>query len=192
MPLITLLILASLVRNDSGDRELALRIGQGDKEAFRAFFDKYERPLISFLMSKGISREDAEDLVQNAFMIIWDKRDKLLPGRSLKSFLFTIAYRRMLNLFRDRKDHNPEFAYALADTGQLPDASSETKQAMQAMQQALEVMPEKRRQVFELCYLQELSYREASEVLGVAVKTIENHMACALKDLRVALKSFIP
>lgn len=52
-------------------------------------------------------------------------------------------------------------------------------------------MPEKRRQVFELCYLQEFSYKEAAEILNLAAKTIENHMALALKDLRSALKHLV-
>jgi len=53
-------------------------------------------------------------------------------------------------------------------------------------------MPEKRRNVFELCYMQEFTYKEAAEALGVSRKTVENHMGMALKDLRLALKNFSP
>jgi len=189
----TLLILIqlALLTDDDGDRELAMRIRQGDQNAFRAFFDKYKDRLLSFLMSKGTSRDDAEDLVQTAFLIIWEKRSDIQENRSFRGFLFTIAYNRMLNLFRDTKKQDPEYAYRLQDSGNNPEESAENRQALDAMQKALEEMPEKRRRVFELCYLQGLSHKEAAGALDVARKTIENHMALALKELRVALKHFM-
>ncbi len=189
----TLLILIqlALLTDDDGDRELAMRIRQGDQNAFRAFFDKYKDRLLSFLMSKGTSRDDAEDLVQTAFLIIWEKRSDIQENRSFRGFLFTIAYNRMINLFRDTKKQDPEYAYRLQDSGNNPEESAENRQALDAMQKALEEMPEKRRRVFELCYLQGLSHKEAAGALDVARKTIENHMALALKELRVALKHFM-
>lgn len=188
MALQLLIMLAWNVQDDDMDRNLAERIRENDDKAFRLFYEKYQRPLYSFLMSKGVPSDQAEDLVQNAFLIIWEKRAGLEPGRSLRSFLFTIAYNRMLNYFRDRKNQSPEYAYTLHDTGRNPEENLSDRQTLDAVQKALEKMPEKRRQVFELCYLQEFSYKEAAEILNVAAKTIENHMALALKDLRSALK----
>jgi RNA polymerase sigma-70 factor, ECF subfamily len=52
-------------------------------------------------------------------------------------------------------------------------------------------LPDKRREVFELCYLQEFSYREAAEALDISPKTVENHMGMALKDLRVKLSKWV-
>jgi len=192
MSVLILIQLALHLEDDLHDRELASRIKQGDREAFRLFFERYQAPLLSFLMSKGTPRDDAEDLLQTAFLIIWEKREDIHPDRSLRSFLFTIAYNRMLNHFRDRKVHDPVFAYQLEDTGNSPEEVTASRQALEAMQKALEVMPEKRRSVFELCYLQGLSHKEVAEALGVAKKTVENHMALALRELRMALKHFMP
>lgn len=186
------ILLALSVRNDSEDHELADRIRRNDAKAFELLYQKYQQPLLSYLVSKGVPREEAEDLVQNAFLILWDKRKTIRPAQSLRSFIYTIVHNRMLNYFRDRKDQDPEYAYRLPDTGQDPSETTETGQAMQAMQKALETMPEKRRKVFELCYLQELSYREAAEILQVTRKTVENHMIQALKDLRAALTEYFP
>lgn len=191
MTLLILIQLALHLVDDLHDRELASRIKQGDGEAFRLFFERYQASLLSFLISKGTSRDDAEDLLQTAFLIIWEKREDIRPDRSLRSFLYTIAYNRMLNLFRDRKDHDTQFAYRLGDPGSNPEEEAGNRQALEAMQKALETMPEKRRAVFELCYLQGLTHREAAEALGVAQKTVENHMALALKELRSALKHFM-
>ncbi len=192
MSLLILIQLAVHLEDDLHDRELAARIKKGDREAFRLFFERYQASLLSFLVSKGTARDDAEDLLQTAFLIIWEKREEIRPDRSLRSFLYTIAYNRMLNLFRDRKDQDPDFAYKLSASGDNPEEAAENRQAIEALHKALEVMPEKRRRVFELCYLQGLSYKEAAQAMDVAQKTVENHMALALKELRVALKQFMP
>jgi len=190
MSLLILIQLALYLEDDLQDRELASRIQQGDREAFRLFFERYQASLLSFLLSKGTPRDDAEDLLQTAFLIIWEKRDGIRPDRSLRSFLYTIAYNRMLNLFRDRKGQNPEYAYKLADSSVNPEEEAGNRQALETMQKALERMPEKRRRVFELCYLQGLSYKEAAQALDIVQKTVENHMGLALKELRAALKHF--
>ena len=187
-----LFFLALSFQRSEGDSDLARKIKNGDKTAFDAFYTRHSNALISFLCSKGLSQQEAEDLLQQAFLIIWEKRKEINPDLSLRSFLFTTAYRRMLNVFRDRKNSVPDYAYALAADGQNPEESTETRQAMQKLHSTLEEMPEKRRRVFELCYMQEFTYKEAAEALEVSPKTIENHMALALRDLREALKKFSP
>ena len=184
----------SLQRSGSDDdrAELARKIKNGDKAAFEAFYGQHSAPLISFLRSKGLDQQEAEDLLQQAFLIIWEKRSEIDPSRSLHSFLFTTAYRRMLNLFRDRKDTVSDYAYVLESDGQNPQEETETNEAIRHLHSALEEMPEKRRNVFELCYMQEFTYKEAAEALGISPKTVENHMGLALKDLRLALKNFSP
>jgi len=183
----------SLSRPDGNDEtDLARNIKNGDKAAFDTFYQNHSSALISFLCSKGLSQQEAEDLLQQAFLIIWEKREEIKPELSLRSFLFTTAYRRMLNLFRDRKDTVSNYAYVLESDGQNPEESTETREAIQQLHAALKKMPEKRRNVFEFCYLQEFTYKEAAEALGITRKTVENHMALALRDLREALKKFSP
>lgn len=184
----------SLQKSGSDDElvELTRKIRAGDKAAFEAFYRKHSAPLLSFLRSKGLTKQESEDLLQQAFLIIWEKRSQIDPSRSLRSFLFTTAYRRMLNLFRDRKDTVSDYAFVLQSDGQNPVESTQTREAMHHLHEALKEMPEKRRSVFELCYMQEFTYKEAAESLGVSRKTVENHMGMALKDLRLALKNFSP
>lgn len=184
------LALASRYPDDHGN--LSAKIKSGDKAAFESFYRKHSSALTSFMRSKGLNQQEAEDLLQQAFLIIWENRIDIDPNRSLRSFLFTTAYRRMLNIFRDKKDTVPEYAYRLTSDGQNPEESTETKEAIHQLHSALEKMPDKRRSVFELCYMQEFTYREAAEALGVTRKTVENHMALALKDLRKALKNYSP
>lgn len=188
--MIPLFLLGLALPDDSEDDTLSGRMRAGDKKAFRLFFEKYHRLLFSYLLSKGVPKQDAEDLVQTAFLKVWENRANLEPGRSLRGFIYTIAINRMRNFFRDRKEHDSEYAYRLSDKSEDPSRAFENREAMQAMQNALQKMPERRRRVFELCYLQEFSHKEVAEIMQIEKKTVENHMAKALKELRQALQKF--
>ena len=188
------LILLGLALNLSDDeaQEIAGAIQKGDHKAFKAFFDAHHAKLYRFLISKKLREEVAEDIVQQAFVWIWEHRSEIDASKSLRSYLFKIGYSRMLNYFRDTKkmsamEENP---IELSD-GKASDAELMNLELKQAIQKAIEAMPEKRKAVFELCYLQELSYKEAAEVLESSVKTIENHMGLALKQLRESLSYLV-
>lgn len=169
------------------DAVLARRIKEGDHVAFRQFFDRYHGVLLSYLSKKGMEDAAAQDIVQNAFIKIWESRDQIDPSKSLKSFLFRIGYTRMLNHFRDHAkfDQGADLSIRAHESNVHQDASY--SQMHSFLLKVVQQMPEKRKAVFELCFLQELTYREAAETLGVSIKTIENHMALALKTIRKAM-----
>lgn len=187
---IILLALAASGSSDLDDVELARRIKQGDHEAFRAFFEAHHEALFRFLMSKGIEEATAEDLIQQAFILIWEKRDGIEPDRSLRAYLFRIAYTRMLNHIRDHSKFDTGEAVPQSKTRQTPEDYAQHGELTEAVENAIDSMPEKRRMVFEFCFMQEFTYRETAETLEISVKTVENHMGLALKDIRSALKEF--
>ncbi|WP_020402353.1 RNA polymerase sigma factor [Gracilimonas tropica] len=185
-----LLILSASIREESNETELYLKIKNGDQKAFKAFFDAHHKELFRFLISRGVAKESAEDLIQKAFIYIWEHRSAIEEQKSLRSYLFRIAYTRMLNLFRDHeKFDRDEEIQDLHATDPLTQADNNLHQAelKKAIDNAITAMPEKRQNVFRLCFLQEFTYKEAAEFLEVSVKTIENHMTLALKDLRTTL-----
>lgn len=192
LPELLLMVAMSASFSDDEARDLAARIRDGDARAFRHFFEQHHAALLRFLKARSVRQEVAEDLIQQAFLTLWEKRADIDTSRSLRAFLFTVAYNRMLNHQRDLRREVTETA--LPETphaGQSPEEEAITADAMRMMRTRLETMPEKRRAVFELIYLQELSHREAAEILEVSTKTIENHMTIALKELREALKEFM-
>lgn len=175
---------------DPDDPELLLAIKNGDHKAFRTFFEKHHNYLYHFLLKRGVSEQQAEDLIQQAFVMIWEKRDQIDTSKSLRSYLFRIAYTRMLNVFRDTAKFAEEADPDLEQASHETDKQVQTKELGQAIEASISTMPEKRQEVFRLCFIQEFTYKEAAEVLQVSVKTIENHMGLALKDLRSKLERF--
>jgi RNA polymerase sigma-70 factor (ECF subfamily) len=170
---------------------LAQRIKEGNHNAFHSFFNLHYERIYRFLISKGIRRETAEDLIQQAFLYIWEHRTKIDPNKSLRAYLFSIAYSRMLNYIRDNKKFkDSEFPESNEATLLTPRDSVQHKELLKAVKNAIEEMPQKRSMVFEMCFMQDFTYKETAKAMGVSVKTVENHMGLAFKDLRAALEAY--
>jgi RNA polymerase sigma-70 factor (ECF subfamily) len=190
-----IVLLATAPGGDLDAEELARRIRDGDREAFRAFFERHHGRLLGYVRSRGVPAEAAEDLVQNAFLYVWQHRDRIAPSQSLRAYLFRIGYTRALNHLRDTDriagGVDPQDAaarqpdWASADTPETDAFNAELRRQIDA---AVAALPERRRAVFELCFLEGLTYREAADALDVTRKTVENHMRLALQDLREALE----
>lgn len=187
-----LFLLAVRGTQDQDDPEMLLAIKRGDHSAFKTFFEKHHSYLYHFLLKKGLSDQQAEDLVQQAFVIIWEKRSSIDETKSLKAYLFRIAYTRMLNVFRDtaKFEEVENLDHQEAESENTSEKEVEAKELGNAIEASIASMPEKRQAVFRLCFIQEFTYKEAAEFLEVSIKTIENHMGLALKDLRGKLERF--
>lgn len=193
LPQVQLVLLALAASGSPGldDRDLSRRIKNGDHSAFRTFFDAHHEALFRFLLSKGVPGPAAEDLIQQAFLMIWEKRREIDESKSLRGYLFRIAYTRMLNHFRDRSKFTDSEPEPPGDAAAVtPEDHARHKELLEAVERALEAMPEKRRMVFDFCFMQGFTYKEAAGTLDVSPKTVENHMGLALKDIRNALRDF--
>jgi len=189
-PELILLLLAFSKSDEFEGDELCLKIKNGDQDAFKKFFETHNQPLYRFLVSRGVDGPVAEDLVQKAFLMIWEKRNGIDPEKSLKAYLFQIAYSRMLNHIRDHKKFDDGRDIPDRESSRTPEDDLENHQLKTAIDKAVAAMPDKRRMVFEFCFLKDFTYRETAEAMDVSVKTVENHMALALKDMRNSLKMF--
>jgi len=186
----TLLYLVLFALANASDRaDLYKAIQDGDQDAFKDFFDNHYDNIFLYLLNRGMNQQEAEDLTQKAFIYIWENRNNIKPDLSLKSYLYRIAYTRMLNHFEQKKETEvlPE---QLPLEHANPEENVEYEELQSALKKAIKKMPERRRAVFEHCFIQELSYRETAEILSISRKTVENHMAHAYKDVRESLKTF--
>lgn len=166
------------------DSELVALLRDGDQSAFKRIFDRYHAQLMWYLIRRGVPTTAAEDILQNAFLAVWEKRETIDPARSLKGYLYRACQNRAANHFRDQSkfvtsDETPEVA---AMPEQETDLSYHELQSV--VDQAVSELPERRRAVFELCFIDGLTYREAADTLGISTKTVENQMGHAFRAVR--------
>ena len=128
------------------------------------------------------------------FVGLWQKRDEVDLFKPLKSYLFTSVHNRCLNYIRDRKklvqfdapQHESELGEYLDSRDYLEAAETESK-----INQALDELPEKCREIFLMNRFDQLKYREIAEKLNISMKTVETQMSRALKVLREKLSVLI-
>ncbi len=195
-PLTLALWLAALLASAGGEREseedarrLTGRIRKGDAVAFRRFFDHTHADLLRVLGRRGLGPAAAEDVAQQAYVWLWEHRDRIDEARSLRGLLFRIGLTRGLNHLRDAGRAEP-----LADGEPEGEASGDPAalaELRRALAEAVAALPERRRETFTLCFTEGLSHREAAEVMGVSPRTVEHQMAHALKAVRARLAPFL-
>jgi RNA polymerase sigma-70 factor (ECF subfamily) len=177
---------------DAADAVLFARLAADDGQALAALMECYWRPMVGFAMGCVHSQDAAEDLVQEAFVRIWERRRSLRPEASPRSYL----YRVLRNLITDthrRRRLVDQFAFFASqrEPVEAPSAQAvlEADEVSAAAERAIAALPERRRECFILAHLHEMSYREVAEALGITPRTVANHITLALAELRAALAS---
>jgi RNA polymerase sigma-70 factor (ECF subfamily) len=182
-----LLLLAFAKYNGIDPSELYKAIQKGDHKAFKTFYDEHYDGLYRFMVSRGMSQAEAKDLVQKAFVKIWEMRDGIDETKSLRAYLFQIAYSRMLNHVDYQSKFKDEAPPDEDTSVHTPETDVNYRELLQIVKNAIRDMPEKRGLVFESCFMNQHTYKETAEAMDVSVKTVENHMTLAFKDLRAVL-----
>ncbi|MBK9416138.1 MAG: RNA polymerase sigma-70 factor [Flavobacteriales bacterium] len=167
-------------------------IAAGDRASFEALFRLHYRPLCAFAMGYVEDRDKAEDLVQDLFFRLWLDRERVNITTSVKPYLYASVRNRCLNALKvgtRMRVLNDDLHDQEEEQGPTEDEHSERIARVQA---AVAALPEERRKVFTLCRYEGMKYQEVADRLGISVKTVENQMGKALKDLRVELADLIP
>jgi RNA polymerase sigma-70 factor (ECF subfamily) len=124
----------------------------------------------------------AEDLVQEVFVILWEKRGTI-KSENLKSYLFTIANNLYIDHYR-HKNINLNLKYDTSvNTSESPEYLLEQKEFDEKLKTAIASLSEKERTVFLMNRIDDLTFKEIAESLGISVKTIEKRMHNAVEKL---------
>jgi len=179
---------------DMSGQSLAEGLRSGDVGAFAVLLDRFWRPLVTYAEDKLGSRDAAEDTVQEVYVRVWLKREGLRSDTSLRGYLYRLVHNAALDELRRRQvrlRYAPMLEAGLPSPP-TPDQVTEAEELADAAEQAIAALPERRREVFVLGHLHDLSYQEIAEALGLTPRTVANHMSLALRDLRTALRPFLP
>ena len=150
---------------------------------FSTQFHNYYRPLCLFALRLLDNADEAEDVVQDTFAALWEKRDTLHKIVSIKSYLYTAVRNNCLMKLRSKKEFDSVEELQLMDeyTPEEVIARAELEAKLWKM---IDDLPERQREIFLMAKRDGMAYREIAEETGLSVKTVENHVTRALKFLR--------
>ncbi|WP_321436057.1 RNA polymerase sigma-70 factor [uncultured Bacteroides sp.] len=176
------------------DKILLFALCKSDSKAFDTLFRKYYRPLCVYAY-RFVDLTDAEEIVQDILLWLWENRENFSIQSSLSSYLFRAVYYRCLSCI-EQKDikHRIETLYWGKQSQELPSDMDalQVNELILRIRQAIEKLPESYRKAFVLHRFKDRSYKEIALQLNVSPKTVDYRIQQALKLLREDLKDYFP
>ncbi len=207
LALALLLIALGLAALSAPDEATLIRqLRDGSESAFRRIFERDAPRLRAFVARRVSTDPDApDDLVQDAFVRLWNHRTELDPALSVRAYLYRTAHNLALNWLRDRSTRGEVHGLtgveddAVGFESTFPTLAADDPSALDhavhgelsaALDAAIRALPAKRQEVFRLAFVDGLRHREIAEMLGLSASTVENQVGAALKTVRRALARF--
>lgn len=163
----------------------------GSQEAFQRLYDLYYARLTRFAARYLDSLKDVEEVVSSTMMSVWTNREQLPAVRNFDSWIYTLARNKAISAFRT--SHRGFTAVDCSEVEHLlrtdssPESELITSEYVSMFDEAVEQLPEKCRAAFRLVREERLRYKEAASMMDISVKTLESHLASAVRKLRTSL-----
>lgn len=169
-------------------------IKNGDIKEFEQFFREFYKPLLSYAYRFFEDQQDAEEIIQDLFFKLWDKRAKLEITSSLTSYLFRAVRNNCLQAIKYQKNKTKYQAYLKNQTKDYQESepleSLEYSELNEKVNQILNELPERCQEIFRLNRFHGLKYKEIAIKLSISIKTVEANMSKALKLFRTSLVEY--
>ena len=167
-----------------------MRIGEKiTKQDLRLIYEQYYDELIKYLYYRSGIMDLAEDIVQELFVKLWEKRD-LIKRETLKSFLYTMASNMMVNHFKRRKvmyNHQNQITKNQITEYKSPHFILEEKEFENKLNKIISALPDGYREVFLMHRIDEFTYQEIAIRLNIGVKAVEKRMSKSIKIIKEQL-----
>lgn len=160
---------------------------KGDHFAFEKLFEHYSNQLYQFSLSYLKSKEAAEDIVQEVFIKVWKNRNSIKTDTSFQSYLFTItlnSVRKYFNKLAKSNELKHNILIEFSDFKEDFDNYKNYQSLLDKLEDLIEQMPEKRKNVFVKKKIEGKSLKEISEELNISTKTVEYHISESMKFLK--------
>ncbi|PWJ42736.1 RNA polymerase sigma-70 factor [Sediminitomix flava] len=178
---------------NTGDSEEVIikKIQGGDRQMWEEVVKHYYPALLNFIVAMVKDRETAEELVQDIFVNFWVKREKINITTSLKAYLYRASRNHTLNYIK-RRNFEQDYQRSLLYTQKWHHNETEDQfhfnELEKKLNQAIDTLPEKSKEIFLLSRFEGLTYKEIAETLDIPVRTVHYQIGNALKHIRSELK----
>ncbi len=167
------------------DIELGIGIREGREQEFALLFDRYHPLLMAYMVTYTGNSSMAEEIVQQAFVVLWEKRGLLKDGESPKHYLFAIAR----NLFKKKYKELRKRDFFLEELkvrtlNKAAEDSDYMEKRLERLREIMEALPARCKEILVLNKYEGLKYNQISEQLQISVKTVESQMRIAYQKIR--------
>lgn len=169
------------------EAKLLEEMKQDNIAAFNQLYNKYAPILYQRLLRLLKNPESVEEILQDVFLKIWNKREEIKPEKGFKTFIYRMADHMAIDLFRKigrDKAMQLELWAASVSFHLHTEEQVFDKEKAGIIQEAIRSLPPKRREILIQCKLEDKSYKEVAEMMGISVSTVSNQLVSAMKDIR--------
>lgn len=175
------------------DMTLLKALQNGELKAFDSLFRKYY-PMLCAYVHRFVDLQDAEEIVQEIMIWMWEKRAELMIDSSLNQYLFKMAYNRTLNLITKKEVIARAEMMFYTKHQEMPEDINyyQLSELTKRIEEAVASLPESYRTAFVMHRFRGMSYKDIAELMNVSPKTVDYRIQQALKLLRSRLKDYLP
>ena len=182
------------------EKEVISKLRKGDKEAFEHLFQENYKNLVLYAKKFVMDTEIARDLVQDIFIYLWEKRQKLTINKSLSSYLFRAVRNACINHLKresTKENYVKDFLYNLNDGSYQTSASEDAhelvvhKDLSGKIGTIIETLPEQCRNIFKMSRFRGMKDKEIAEIYSISPRTVETQIYRALIVLKENLKPYL-
>ena len=173
------------------ESHLLRQTAAGDTQAFAALFHLHRDKLYSFILGMSGSVHQAEDVVQDVFLKVWELRAELSTINNFSAYLFRMAHNHCLNILK-RNAREAAILSGIPTPSHSTDDPVLYRETEQQVRNAIAELPAQQKLVFTLSRDIGLSQHEISEQLHISIPTVKSHMTQALRFLRARCKDVSP
>ncbi len=174
--------------------ELAVALAAGSKDAFDTIYLLYNRPVYANIFKMVCEPQQAEDLLQEVFLALWENRCSIHNNKSVAGWLFVVSYNKAASFLKKRLKESmmmTEWPDGFEPAVQYTDDEETLYEAqLEILQDAVDKLPSQKRKVFRLCRLEGKSYEEVAELLDISVSSVKDYLkqATRLVKTHISLK----
>lgn len=177
------------------DERLIARFRKGDMDAFRKIYESHSKSLYRFAFSYLKDSFEAEEIVQDVFLKVWEKREEVDEQKSFTSYLYRITVNKIFNELKHRVVKKKYEQHALKFdqiTGETPESSIQFQELNTKLEKLLTELPKQQRNIFIMSRMKGQSNTEIAQTMSLSIRTVENQIYRASKFIKLHLKDDYP
>ena len=176
------------------DQQLLQLLATGSQASYTVIYSRYSEILFRHAYNMLEDQAEAEDVIQEVFLMLWTKRSEVAAAKSLSAYLYTSVRNRILNHITHQKvvDKYLDSMRTFMETGgYTADELLREKELAAVIEREIAAMPPKMREIFLMSRNEQLSHKSIGELLNISDKTVKQQVYKAVKQLRGRMENFL-